>query len=94
MWLKGFVKELGWVNEEISAYCDSQSAIHLYKNSMHHGRNKHIDVQLHFIKEVINSDKVRVKKIGTKVNPADIFTKPVPVSKFKAALELLRLVKA
>ena len=32
-------------------YTDSQSAIELTKNPIHHNRSKHIDVQYHFIRE-------------------------------------------
>jgi len=93
MWLKGFVKELGLGDCETVVHCDSQSAIHLSKNSVFHERTKHIDVRLHFIKDVINSGQVIIEKISTEINPADIFTKAVPVSKFKEALELLKLIK-
>ena len=35
--------------------------------------------------------KIEVKKVGTADNPADMFTKPVPHSKFKYCLDLLNI---
>jgi len=53
---------------------------------MHHERTKHIDVRYHFIQEI---EVIKVKKIGTADNPADMMTKPVPSRKFEYCLELL-----
>ena len=44
LWLQGLVGDLGSVHEYVEVHCDSQSAIHLPKNQVHHGRTKHIDV--------------------------------------------------
>ena len=92
LWLKGFVTELGFNQEKVEIHCDSQSAIHLSKNSVFHERTKHIDVKLHFVRDVIASNQVEVKKISTDVNPADMLTKVIPVSKFEEALNLLNLL--
>ena len=53
LWVKGLVNELGMVHDCISVMCDSQSAIHLSKNQIYHERTKHIDVRLHFVRDVI-----------------------------------------
>jgi hypothetical protein len=41
-WLQRFVEELGNKQENNRLYCDSQSAIHLAKNSSFHSKTKHI----------------------------------------------------
>ncbi|XP_058782988.1 uncharacterized protein LOC131657627 [Vicia villosa] len=43
LWLEGFAKELKLQGRGITVKCDSQSAIHLSKNSAYHERTKHID---------------------------------------------------
>jgi hypothetical protein len=50
---------------------------------MFHERTKHIDVRYHFIRGVIAEGDIKVCKINTRDNPADILTKPVPGAKFK-----------
>jgi len=93
LWLKCFMSELGYDQDCAEIYCDSQSAIHLSKNTMYHERTKHIDVRLHFIRDIIAEWVIKVKKICTDVNPADILTKVVPIDKFRNALDLLKLRK-
>jgi hypothetical protein len=46
-------------------------------------KTKHIDVRYHFIHGVIPETDIKVCKINTHDNPADILTKPVPRAKFK-----------
>ncbi|CAA7015031.1 unnamed protein product [Microthlaspi erraticum] len=92
IWIKGLVKDMGFEEEKATIWCDSQSAICLSKNSTFHERTKHIAVKYHFIRDIIEEGEVAVEKIDTSENPADILTKTVPVNKFVAALELLRLI--
>ena len=92
LWLRGISKELGLRDCVPKVFCDSQSAIHLFKNSAFHERTKHIDVRLHFVRDVIAEQQVIVEKISTEVNPADMLTKPIPATKFEQALDLLRIL--
>jgi len=39
-------------------YCDSQSALHIARNPAFHSRTKHIDVQYHFVREVVEDGSV------------------------------------
>ncbi|CAA7015794.1 unnamed protein product [Microthlaspi erraticum] len=67
------------------------SAICLSKNRVFHERTKHMAVKYNFIRDIIEEGTVEVVKIHTSRNPADILTKVVPVSKFREALDLLRV---
>lgn len=91
VWLKGLMMEFVYDQKAVEIYCDSQSAITLSKNNVHHERTKHIDVKYHYIRDVISDGTVEVLKISTEKNPADIFTKALVVSKFQAALNLLHV---
>ena len=93
VWLLGLMNELGFEQETVDIYNDSQSAITLAKNAVHHDKTKHIEIKFHFIRELIYSGLIRVKKIATETNPADIFTKVVPVGKLQEALEFLRVTE-
>ena len=90
--MKGILSELGFVQKSVTVYCDSQSAIHLTKNAMFHERTKHIDIKLHFIRDIVTRGLVEIAKIATEINPADFLTKVIPIGKFNVALDLLKLV--
>ena len=62
--------------------CDSQSAIFLAKNPTYHSRTKHIDVQYHFVRDMVESVKVLLEKVDTLENVADSLTKSVSTEKF------------
>ena len=51
LWMKDFIGELGIRQEEYRLYCDSQSAIHLAKNTAYHSRTKHIQRRYDWIRE-------------------------------------------
>ena len=89
VWLKGLLKEFGYDQKRVEILCDSQSAIALSKNNVHHERN--IDVKCHYIREIIASGDIDVVKISTEKNTTDIFTKTLAVSKFQTALNLLHV---
>ena len=88
IWLKGLVNDFGVPYAQAMIYCDSLSAICLAKDQVHHKRTKHIDVRYHFLR---SEKRIQVQKIGIADNPADMFTKPVPVSKFQHCLDLLNV---
>ena len=46
-------------------------------------RTKHIDVRYHYIRDVVAEGKLKVCKISTHDNPADMMSKPVPTNKFE-----------
>ena len=89
VWLKGLFAELCGDDTCINLFCDSQSAIYLTKDQMFHERTKHIDVKYHYVRDVVAKGKLKVCKISTHDNPADMMTKPVPVSKFELCSSLV-----
>jgi len=62
---------------------DSQSAIHLAKNSAFHSRTKHIDLRYHFIRSLIEDEVLKLVKIVRSKNPAGMLTKPVTTEKLE-----------
>ena len=88
IWLKGMVSELGANQETVEVYCDNQSEIHLSKNQTHHERTNHIDVKLHFVRLEVSRGTVKMLKVHTDQNPADMLTKVVPSANFNLCLSL------
>lgn len=62
MWLRLLLKELGQPRAEPTAlYCDNNSAILLANNPEFHARTKHIDTQVHWIREIVKRGMVLLK---------------------------------
>ena len=61
---------------------DNQGTIHLVENPVHHKRTKHIDVKWHYIRMAQESGMVKVVKVHTDLNHADIMTKAATTATF------------
>ena len=81
--MKGIYSELCGIKYCITIYCDSQSAIHL---------TKHIDICYHFVRDIIEKGLVKVCKISTHNNPADMMRKHVSVAKFELCSNLVGII--
>jgi hypothetical protein len=59
---------------------------------MFHARTKHIEIKYHYVRDEIEKGKLKVCKISTQNNPADMLTKPVPVDKFELCSGLVGII--
>jgi hypothetical protein len=82
VWLQILCSGIGLVQQDVRIDCDSQSAIFLAKNSTYHSKTKHIDVQYHFVRDMVEDKKVLLMKVDTLKNVADSLTKYVSTEKF------------
>ena len=73
----------------INLFCDSQSAICLTKDQMFHEKMKYIDVKYHYVRDVVAQGKLKICKISTHDNAADMLTKLVHVAKFELCSSLV-----
>ena len=92
LWMRKFLEELGLKQEKYGVYNDSQSAIHLSKNSTFHSRSKHIDVRYHWIHDVLESKQLYLEKIYTSENGLDMLTKCLPKEKLEACRQRTGLI--
>ncbi len=70
---------------------DNNSCIKIAQNDEFHQRTKHIDVKYHFIREALEKGIVEIKRVDSKENIADIFTKPLGKVQFEKLRNLLRV---
>jgi hypothetical protein len=82
IWLQRLCSGIGLVQQAVRIECDSQSATFLAKNPTYHSNTKHIDIQYHFVREMIEEKKVLLMKVDTLKNVADSLTKFVGTEKF------------
>ena len=84
IWLQRFIEELGNKHENSRLYSDIHSVIHLAKNSAFHSRTKHIQLKYHLIRFVLHEELLKLEKIHTSQNPADMLTKVVAREKLSS----------
>ena len=63
-------------------YTDSNSAIDLAKNPIHHARTKHIDIQYHYIRECVQKGVSKLTWVPTEGQLADGLTKAISSEKW------------
>jgi hypothetical protein len=82
-WLRQLLHELQTPPSRCTlAYCDNISVVYLSTNHVQHQRTKHVEIDLHFIREKVVIGQVRVLHVPTASQFTDIFTKSLPSSLF------------
>lgn len=82
IFLKRFQMEImGKEEPPIVIHTDSQSAMAIAQNPVHHQRTKHVDVRYQFIRETVENGEVMLKYLDTKQMVADALTKAVATGK-------------
>ena len=85
VWLQRLCSSMGLVQQAIRIDCDSQSAIFL----AYHSKMKHIDVQYHFVRDMVEANRVLLVKVDTLKNVADALMKSVSTQKFSWCRETM-----
>jgi hypothetical protein len=65
----------------IDLYCDNNGAIAQAKEPRSHKKSKHILWLYHLIRDIVNRGDVKICKVHTDLNMADLLTKPLPQAK-------------
>ena len=61
---------------------------------MSHKQMKHINVRYHNLRQWVMDDKmIDLVKINMKKNPADMMIKIIPVEKFRASLNFIKVLQ-
>ncbi|CAJ2648141.1 unnamed protein product [Trifolium pratense] len=83
-WIRNLLLELHCpVRKATLVYCDNVSAIYLSGNPVQHQRTKHIEMDIHFVREKVARGEVRVHHVPSRYQIADIFTKGLPLILFE-----------
>nr|AAM74419.1 Putative retroelement [Oryza sativa Japonica Group] len=82
LWLLFTLKDYGLIFEKVPLFCDNTNAINVAKNRVQHSRTKHIDIRFHFLRDHVEKGDVELQFLDTKLQLADIFTKPLDSNRF------------
>ena len=78
LWLRLLLMDLGYLpRQPIRLYCDNKAVCDIAHNSVQHDRTKHVKVDRFFIKENLDEKIVKLPKIRSKDQLANILTKAV-----------------
>ena len=83
LWMQKLLHDYDICQEHLISYCDNTSAINLSKNPIQHSRTKHIEIQHHFIRELVEDRMHTLEFIHTDDQKADLFTKPLDSKRFE-----------
>ncbi|XP_071685349.1 uncharacterized protein [Lolium perenne] len=85
VWLRQLLGELSCpVSKATVVFCDNVSAVYMSTNPVHHRRTKHIELDIHFVREKVALGELRVVHIPTTQQLADVMTKGLPAASFQS----------
>ncbi|GKA95946.1 ribonuclease H-like domain-containing protein [Tanacetum coccineum] len=83
-WLRNLLRELhSPLSSATLVYCDNVSAVYLSCNPVQHQRTIHIEIDIHFIRDLVVAGQVRVLHVPSRYQFANIFTKGLPSTLFE-----------
>nr|GEW23989.1 ribonuclease H-like domain-containing protein [Tanacetum cinerariifolium] len=83
-WIRNLLRELhSPLLTTTLVYCDNASAIYMFANLVQHQWTKHIEIDIHFVRDMVTAGPVRIHHVPSRFQYADIFTKGLPLALFK-----------
>ena len=64
--------------ELVILYCDNRSPINISKNLVMHRKIKHIAINYHYLRELVQDKEMKMEYVNTKEKIVDFFTKALP----------------
>jgi hypothetical protein len=78
VWLKRLFNEIVGIREVPTLQIDNEAATRLAENPELHRRTKHIAIRHFYVRECVTESEIKVKRVDTEAQIADILTKPLP----------------
>ena len=84
LWLRKILVDLHMKQTQgTDVFVDKQAIIAISHNPVFHGKTKHFNIKLFFFRGVQKDGDINLRYYKTEEQLADIFTKPLLVSKFE-----------
>ena len=92
-WLQSLFSEFNIVKLPTSVlWCDNQSAGDLARNPVFHSKSKHIELDVHYIRDKVLKGELNIKYIPSKEQVVDVLTKPLSFPKFSYFYSKLNVI--
>ncbi|GJY20094.1 ribonuclease H-like domain-containing protein [Tanacetum coccineum] len=83
-WLRNLLRELhSPLSTATLVYCNSVSVVYMPANPVQYQRTKHIEIDIHFVRDMVTVGQVRVQHVPSRFQYANIFTKGLPSALFE-----------
>ncbi|GJY03720.1 ribonuclease H-like domain-containing protein [Tanacetum coccineum] len=83
-WIHNLLRELhSPLSTATPVYCDNVRAVYMSANPVQHQRTKHIEFDIHFVRDMVTAGHVRVLHVPSRFQYTDIFTKGLPSAFFE-----------
>nr|GEX98522.1 ribonuclease H-like domain-containing protein [Tanacetum cinerariifolium] len=94
-WSRNLLRELHTpLSSATLIYCDNVSAVYLSSNLVQHQRTKHIEIDIHFVCDLVTASQTLVLHVPSRYQYAIIFTKGLPSALFEEIRSSLRAVSS
>nr|GEV72773.1 ribonuclease H-like domain-containing protein [Tanacetum cinerariifolium] len=88
-WLPNLLRELHtYLSSVTLVYCDNVNVVYLSCNPVQYQRTKHIEIDIHFVYDLVATGQVRVLHVPSRYQFADIFTKGLSLALFEEFVSL------
>ncbi|GJY01051.1 putative ribonuclease H-like domain-containing protein [Tanacetum coccineum] len=94
LWIQNQLLDYGYNFMQTKIHIDNESTICIVKNPIFYSKRKHIEIRHHFIRDSYKKKFIKMIKIHTDQNVADLLTKAFDVSRFQyliASIGMLNL---